>query len=260
MGTDDGIQQVPEGEWSSYPSDKSGAFCTTHWTVVLDAKNGSSQSSAVAWGKLCGTYWYPLYAFIRRRGSNAHEAEDLTQSFFANVLGKDFLRSVGRENGKFRTFLLASLVNFLNSEWARQNAQKRGGRNTVESWDALAAEDRYLNEPAHDLNPEKLFEQRWAWAVVEQVLAGLQAEYKQGGKLGLYHELQTYLTDEVPEGFYEATAERLKMTSGAAKVALHRLRRRFGERLRDQIATTVSSPTEVDDEIRHLLASLSDAK
>lgn len=231
-------------------------FTTTHWSVVLEAGRTDSGRALVALERLCQDYWYPLYAFIRRRGHSREDAEDLTQSFFAFLMERKAIKSVDREKGRFRTFLLAALTNFLNNELDRRHAAKRGGRHEVVSWDEAEAEDRYRLEPVDRLTPEKLFERRWAFTVVEQVLARLQQEYEESGRLGVFEALQPFLTGEVGPTTHAELAAALKSNEGAVKVALHRLRRRFGECLRRQIAETVAQPEEVEEEIRHLLAAL----
>jgi len=223
---------------------------------VLGAGQRDLAGATAALERLCRTYWYPIYAFVRRRGSDQHEAEDLTQAFFAFLLEKDTLKKVDRQKGKFRTFLLAALTNFLNNEWDKRQTLKRGGQRQIISLDEAAAEGLYLREPTDSLTPEKLFERRWASTVVEQVLARLKQEYVEGGKAGLFAKLEPALTGEVGTGVYAGWAAALGTSEGAVKVALHRMRRRFGELLRSEVAHTVSSPEEIDDEIRHLFAAI----
>jgi RNA polymerase sigma-70 factor (ECF subfamily) len=233
------------------------AFSTTLWTVVLDAKNPDSPAASDALESLCRTYWYPLYVFIRRRGHGAFEAEDLTQAFFAHILEKGALKTVGRGKGKFRSFLLAALTNFLNNHYQKSRARKRGGRTFLESWEALDAEERYRHEPVDDITPERLFERRWGFILVEQVLRQLREDYQAAGKLNVFEEIHPLLVGEVSGGAIGERAKRLGMTEGALKVALHRLRRRFGEILRNQIAATVASPNQVEEEIRYLFSIIS---
>jgi len=228
----------------------SAAFTTTQWSGVLDARQTDPERARAALENLCSRYWYPLYAFVRRRGHGPHDAEDLTQSFFAHLLSHDALRSVEPAKGLFRTFLLSSLVNFLNDQHDRHQALKRGGGKQIVSWDALTAEELYQHEPAESLTPEKLFERRWALTLIEQVLSRLRQEYEASGKIELFRQLEGCLTGGVGLGFYEETARLLGMNEGAVRVALHRLRRRLGELLRSEIAHTVTRPEQVDDEIR----------
>ena len=235
-----------------------GAFETTLWTVVLGAQEGSSPESSQALEVLCSTYWYPLYAFVRRRGCGPQEAEDLTQSFFEHLLHKNGLKGVGREKGKFRSFLLTALTNFLNNEYEKARTLKRGGQNVIQSFDAIVAEQRYGKEPFEEMSPERLFDRRWAFTVVSQVLAQLQQEYQARGKAALFQELHPLLTGELNPGVIATTAQRLGIKEGTLKVALHRIRRRFGEVLRSQIAQTVATPEEVEEEIRSLFSAISD--
>ena len=234
----------------------SAAFTTTQWSEVLDARQTDPPRARAALENLCGRYWYPLYAFIRRRGHAPQDAEDLTQSFFAHILAHDALSNVDRSKGLFRTFLLSSLVNFLGDQWDRAKALKRGGQKEIISWDAMTAEELYQHEPSGDLTAEKLFERRWAMTLINQVLARLRQEYEAAGKQELFSHLEGCLTGGIGAGFYEQTAKRLGMNEGAVRVALHRLRRRLGELLRSEIAHTVSGPGQVDEEIRYLFAAL----
>jgi len=234
----------------------SDAFTTTQWSEVLDARQTDPERARAALENLCSRYWYPLYAFVRRRGHGPQDAEDLTQSFFAHLLGHDALRSVDPAKGLFRTFLLSSLGNFLNDQHDRSQALKRGGGKQIVSWDALTAEELYQHEPAEGLTPEKLFERRWALTLIEQVLSRLRQEYEASGKIELFRQLEGCLTGGVGLGFYEETARLLGMNEGAVRVALHRLRRRLGELLRSEIAHTVTRPEQVDEEIRYLFAAM----
>ncbi len=234
----------------------SSDFLPTQWSVVLDAQRTQPERARAALERLCSLYWYPLYAFIRRRGHDKEDAEDLTQSFFAHLLGKDGLSRVDRSKGRFRTFLLACLVNFLNDERDRQHAAKRGGGKQTFSWDELEAEEKYQHEPAGSLTPERLFERRWALTLIDQVTRRLRQEYETGGKKELFKQLEPCLTGEVSPDFYDEVATCLKMNAGAVRVALHRLRRRLGELLRSEIAHTVTRPEEVEAEIRYLFTAL----
>lgn len=235
-----------------------GAFSTTHWSVVLAARDCSSESSRQALESLCRSYWYPLYVFIRRRGSSPQEAEDLTQAFFGDLLSKDALATVAREKGKFRTFLLVALTNYLNNQYEKAKAQKRGGKYLFQSWDQLQAEERYRHEPVDALTPEKLFERRYAYNLVDQVLADLRRDYESVGNAATFDCLSPFLGGESTRGGPLATAAAgLGMSEGAVKVALHRLRRRFAEGLRNRVASTVASADQVDEEIRYLFSVIS---
>lgn len=234
-----------------------GDFRTTHWSVVLCA--GGKQSTAVeaALAKLCRTYWYPLYAFVRRRGYTPQDAEDLTQDFFAHLLEKKILQVVDQQKGKFRSFLLASVKNFLANDWNRKHAAKRGGKHTIISRDDEAAESRYLREPTHPSAPESIFDKSWALVLLEQVQSSLKQEYLQAGKPQLYESLQIYLSGDKAEASYAELGAKLRMTEAAVKMAALRLRGRYRELLRKEIANTVAGPEGVEEEIRHLLAALS---
>ena len=232
-------------------------FPTTHWTVVLNAGCNDSAAAATALEKVCRAYWYPLYAFARHRGHDAPTAEDLTQSFFARLFENDGLKSLDRQKGKFRSFLLAGLTNFLNNEWARDHATKRGGGLKIIPWDEALAEELYRREPSTETTPEQLFERRWAYTLIELVLERLRLEHEVSGKEREFALLSPYLTNESDGKIYAEVATKLQTTEGAVKVALHRLRRRFGELLRRQIAHTVASPDQVEEEIRHLFAAIS---
>ena len=231
-------------------------FATTHWTMVLHAGRSDTTRAQEALAQLCRIYWYPLYAYVRRRGYSPEDAEDLTQGFFARLLEMNSLADVRREKGKFRSFLLAVLQNFLANEWDRSHAAKRGSGQTPISLNDTDAEARYRLEPADTLTAEKIFERRWALALLAQVLARLRGEHTQAGKSALYDTLKPCLTGAREAAPYAELAARLKTTEGAIKVAIHRLRQRYRELLRDEIAQTVASPEEVDEEIRHLFAAL----
>ena len=242
-------------EKQDLPARDSASFRTTHWSVVLTAAHADSTQRQPALTVLCQTYWYPLYAFVRRQGRNPQEAEDLTQEFFARLLAKNGLASVNPGNGRFRSFLLASLKNFLANDWDRNHTIKRGRACTIISWDEQSGENRYLREPAHDATPEKLFERSWALIVIESVLAELRKEYADGGKTSLFESIHSYMEDEGAQTYAELAAT-LNMTESAVKMAVLRLRENFRHRLRAAITRTVAEPGEIDDELRHLFACL----
>jgi RNA polymerase sigma factor (sigma-70 family) len=229
-------------------------FATTHWSVVRAIDASSEEQAEKALARLCEAYWYPLYAYVRRHGYSAHDAEDLTQSFFANLLEKEGLKRVRQEKGKFRSFLLTSLKNFLANEWDRKKTIKRGGRLSIISWDDGSAESRYLREPSHDATPEKLFQQSWALTLIEKVMEQLRKEYAESGKGEMFEVLHPHLTGE-NESYAQAGAK-LGMKEGTARMAVLRMRRHFGYLLRSEIAQTVSKPEELDDELKNLCASL----
>ena len=229
-------------------------FVTTRWSVVLSARGDTTRAQS-ALAKLCTTYWYPLYAFVRRQGYGPHDAQDLTQEFFARLLEKGWLGDVARERGRFRSFLLASMKHFLANEWDRAHALKRGGRTTLLRLDDESAEARYRNEPADQTTAEQLFDRRWALTLLEQVLTRLRAEMEVAGKLPQFEALKFSLMGE--KTAYADVARELGMTEGAVKVAVHRLRERYRALVRAEIADTVASSTEIEDELRHLFAALS---
>jgi RNA polymerase sigma factor (sigma-70 family) len=230
-------------------------FLTTHWSVVLSAREQPSAQSAAALETLCRTYWPPLYAYVRRQGHSPADAQDLTQEFFARLLQKDYLRSVAREKGKFRTFLLVMFTRFLADEWDKARTQKRGG-GKVFCVDWASAETRFLQQPVEHLTPEKVYEQRWALTLLEQVYAQLEREYKEEGRGALFEALRFALTGSRSAVPYLELARQLQTTDGAVRVAVHRLRQRYRELLRQTIAETVSSPAEVEEELRHLLQAV----
>jgi RNA polymerase sigma factor (sigma-70 family) len=236
---------------------KNPTFETTCWSLVMAAAGGSTPQADEALGSLCALYWYPLYAFIRRRGHDPDRAADLTQGFFARLLEKEFLRAVDPSRGRFRAFLLTSCKNFLANEYDHEMAQKRGGGRCPVSIDRQDAEGRYLAEPAHDLTPDRLFERRWALTLLDQSLDQLGLESRQAGKGMLYERLKFLLTGAEGGPSLAEVGKALGMTEAAVKKAAQRLRQRYREILRERIAGTIVDPGEVDDEIRTLFAILS---
>ena len=230
-------------------------FATTHWSLVLAAGERDAERAREALAELCRAYWYPLYAFVRSRGSPPEEAEDLTQAFFVHVLEKDALRQVDPSKGRFRSFLLASFRNFQADEWTRQRAEKRGGGVAPLSLDAEAVEDRYALEPAHDLTPERIFERQWAVTVIEQAVARLQERYVRSGKQDHFETLKIFLSEKRPVPHADV-ARRLGLSELAVKVVVHRFRKRFRDALREEIAQTVATEQDVDTELRFLQAAL----
>jgi RNA polymerase sigma factor (sigma-70 family) len=229
-------------------------FHTTHWTVVLAAREADGAAAHEALASLCSTYWYPLYAFLRRQGSSPHEAEDLTQEFFYRILGRDFLTNVQPSAGKFRSFLLACFKNFLANERERAQAQRRGGGRPVMPLDSEDAETRYSLEQADHLTPEAIFERRWAFAVLERTMIELRHEYSADEKRNVFEELQGFLPGGQDSASRAELAAKRGVSVGAIDVAIHRLRQRFGALLREQVARTVSSQAEVQEEIRYLIS------
>lgn len=231
-------------------------FATTHWSVVLAAAQGDPARARAALERLCQSYWYPLYAFVRRSGKSSHDAEDLVQSFFAVCLEKDYLAAADREQGRFRSFLLLMLKRFLANEHHKGQAAKRGGARSPVALDALSAEERYAIEPVDRLSADKLFERRWALTLLEQVLARLQREQADAGRGAVFEYFKIFLVAGGGPSYAELAA-RLGLSEGAVKVAVHRLRQRYRALLDDELANTVSSPADVEEERRHLLAALS---
>jgi RNA polymerase sigma factor (sigma-70 family) len=230
-------------------------FVTTHWSVVASAGDGQSPEAQQALATLCESYWFPLYAFVRRAGHSAEDAQDLTQDFFARLMTQRLLTKADRQKGKFRSFLLAAMKHFLADQWDHAHAQKRGGGQAVISFDSLNAETRYRLEPACDLTPEKMFEKQWALSLLEHVLSRLHAELVAEGKAAMFEALKDTLMG-VRSSSYAAVAAELGMTEGAIKVAAHRMRRRYRALLQEEIAQTVASSDEIADEIRYLLSCL----
>ena len=231
-------------------------FHTTHWTIVLAATGEDGTKMREALASLCATYWYPLYAFIRRQGSGPHEAEDLTQGFFCHFLERDALARVNPAAGKFRSFLLACLKNFLANERERARAQRRGGGSALLPLDTGDAETRYLLEPADPKTPEAIFERRWAFAVLERTMAELRRECSTEQKRQQLEDLEGLLPGGQPSVSRAELAAKRGVSLGAIDVAVHRLRQRFGALLREQVAKTVSSEAEVQEELRYLISVL----
>ncbi len=233
----------------------SGRFPTTSWTLISSAGHDSS-GAADALSKLCAAYWFPVYAFIRRKGHSREEAEDLSQGFFTWILQHGAVASARRERGMFRSFLLASVANFITNEWDRSQAQKRGGGEATLSLDFEAGEARYHHEPYYELTPEALFEKQWALTVLDGVLAQLRQDYARKGQAAHFDRLRIFLTGDQDRGEYHRLAAELNLNEPAVRTAVHRLRRRYAELIRDTIAATVADPSEVEGEIRFLLAAL----
>jgi DNA-directed RNA polymerase specialized sigma24 family protein len=235
----------------------SGQFTTTHWSVVIAASQQDSSESMAALEILCRTYWYPLYAYIRRRGYEPADAQDLTQEFFARLLSKQYLRAVDHRKGKFRSFLLAALEHFLCNEWRRSNTQKRGGHFTFISLDNERAEQQYLQTPVANHSPEQVFDQQWAITLLERALAKLQEQLVGAGKGALFDHLKIFLTGEKSSVSYAELVGKLKMTKAALKMSVSRMRHQYGEILRSEIASTVEGPEEIEEELHALFAALS---
>jgi RNA polymerase sigma-70 factor (ECF subfamily) len=242
------------GELSSTPA---GAFRTTHWSVVLTARDLDNAGGERAMATLCQEYWPPVYSFIRRKGKGPHDAQELAQEFFYRLIAKEFLQNVDREKGKFRTFLLTAVQRFLCNEWERSHARKRGGDTPTISWDHELAESLYLKEPADDWSPEKLFDRRWALTLLEGALKDLETEYARADKANLFRALEPFIVGEVEHGDYAAVAASLGISEGNARQCVLRMRRRYGQRLRERIAETLETEDAVEEELRSLYAALS---
>ena len=232
-------------------------FTSTHWSLVLNAQDTSSPLAAAALEKLCRAYWYPHYVFVRRQGEDEESAKDLTQGFFARLLEKRYLAQVQREKGKFRSFLLASLKHFLGDERDKARAQKRGGGQTFISLDDSTGEERYRLEPVDTMDADKLFERRWALTLLEQARTRVREEYLESGKAGLYDHLKPFESGDQNAPSYAQVAAELGLTESAVKSAVFRMRQRYRELVREEVANTVDSPAEVDAEIRHLISVIS---
>jgi RNA polymerase sigma factor (sigma-70 family) len=232
-------------------------FATTRWTVVLTAGQRGAPEAEAALEQLCRTYWYPLYAYVRRHGQSREDAEDLTQAFFARLLQKNYLEGLRSEKGKFRAFLLAALKHFLANEWDRGHRKKRGGAVTVLSLDWQDADTRYQIGPADHLSPDKLYDRTWAVTLLERVIDRLRQESVAEGKSNLFEQLRPFLMLGKSAIPYANAATALSLSEPAVRVAVHRLRRRYRELLRDEIGQTLSNPAHVEDEIRALFTAFS---
>lgn len=231
-------------------------FATTQWSIVLAAGRVNDRDAHAALSQLCESYWYPLYAYVRRRVENVDDAQDLTQSFFAHLLEKGAVAQADRSRGKFRTFLLSAANNFLANEWQKQHAQKRGGNQAKLSLDFGAGESKFRMEPTHDLTPEKLFERRWVTTLLDHVLERLQAELAEAGRAEYFEHLKAGLSGDSEAVDYQQAAAALGLTPAAAKQAAYRLRKQYRQLFREEVARTVGDEAEVDEEIGRLLTTL----
>jgi RNA polymerase sigma factor (sigma-70 family) len=239
------------------PAQPAGAcFVTTRWTVVLSARDPLSPHAATALETLCRAYWYPLYAYARRRGHAPADAEDLTQEFFSQLLAHNWVARADPHKGRFRSFLLMAMSRFLANEWDKAHTLRRGGQVRLVPLPLDTAETRYAREPADTFTPEQAFEKQWAFTLLEEVLRHLRASYEKDGKIGLFDALKPCLVGSRETQPYAELATGLGMSEGAVKVAVCRLRERYRERLKEEIAHTVASPSEVDAELRHLFRVL----
>jgi len=240
-------------------ADASPVFATTHWSVVLMAGRNDTERARAALAKLCRTYWYPLYAYARRRGQTAHDAQDLTQEFFVRLLERRLLAAADPDRGRFRSFILTAMKNFLASEWRKTQARKRGGEEEIISLDWAAAEQKFGLEPAVADAPDNIFDRQWAMALLDAAIVQLEEEYRRDGKAELFSTLRATLIGGREEQPYAVLAVKLDMNESAVKVAVHRLRKRYRLALRAEIAQTVATEQEVDEEMRDLFKSLTGA-
>ena len=254
MKTETANSDVPQTPPRQAPRE---IFVTTRWTVVLAAGRGCDSSGArLALDELCRTYWFPLYAYVRRRGNTAHDAEDLVQGFFSQLIRLNSVSDLSREKGRFRSFLLAGMKHYMSDEWGRQSAAKRDVRLTV-SWDAMEAESRYSAESTDRLTPERLYDRQWALALLAGVIRRLKDEYDSAGKGDLFRHLQSAVTGDKNAVPYSALADRTGQSEGSLRVAVHRLRQRYRQVLREEIAHTVEHAKNVDEELADLRRVLS---
>jgi RNA polymerase sigma-70 factor (ECF subfamily) len=232
-------------------------FHTTSWTLVNAAAANPTIDSREALATLCQAYWHPIYAFIRRRGCDSDQAQDLCQEFFALLLEKNYLIAADRGRGRFRSFVLTAVKHFLANEWDRSRAQKRGGNSKIVSMDAIEAEKWYAPTVTEHETPESLFERRWALSVLEYVTVAMRAEFTAAGKTEEFDRLFVFLNREPDSGGYQQVAEQMGLSAGALRMAVHRMRKKYRQILREEIAATVSTPEQTDDELRFLLTTLS---
>lgn len=259
QGLQSKAKQSPRGYTSrmssSFPAGQAN-FATTHWSLIVRAAATPSPETREALEELCGRYWYPVYAFLRRRGCSAEDARDGTQEFFAALLEKEYLDDADPQRGRFRTFLLMAVSRFHSKEREKQGAEKRGGNRRLLSLDLASGEERYQHEPVDQWTAEKLFARRWALTLLDQSLAQLRQEYVASGKVAVFDELKVYLTGDSGAPPHEQTATKLGIAAGAVKVAVHRLRQKYRDALRAAIAQTVIAPADVESELQTLLAAL----
>lgn len=230
-------------------------FATTHWTVVLAAGQGHTPQSDGALEELCRTYWYPLYAYVRRRGHAKPDAEDLVQAFFARFLAKNYLEGLSEERGRFRAFLLAALKNFLINDWKKSQRLKRGGGEVNLSLDWETADTKFQVAASNDPSPDRVFDREWALALLAKVIERLQAECVADGKAKLFEQLKIFLSAGKGETAHAEVAQVLGLEEGAVRVAVHRLRKRYRVLLREEIAQTLSDAAMVDEEMRTLFGA-----
>ncbi len=240
------------------PPASGDVFATTRWTVVLAAGRRSEPEADVALEELCRTYWYPLYAFVRRQGCSHEDAEDLTQAFFVRFLEKDYPEGLSQEKGRFRAFLLAAMKHFLSNEWDRTQCQKRGGGAVFLPLGWEEADSWYLSDLADHLSPDKLYDRAWAVTLLEQVINRLRDQSVTEGHAKFFEQLRPFLTAGRSSIRYSEVAAALDLSEGAARVAVHRLRQRYRELLRQEIVQTLADPAQAEEEIRALFSAFAD--
>ena len=248
---------MPKEEPNDQHPAAAGRFTSTHWSVVLAAARTASPEAEAALEKLCVAYWYPLYAYLRRSGRAPHEAEDLTQEFFASrIVTKRVLRDLQPGEGRFRSWLLTSLQNMVKNEWEKARAIKRGGTQPHFPLDFQSAEGRYVAEPSHDLTPEKLYERSWALTLLDLTVDQLQQKYHRDDRAVLFDELKLFLPGEHSTRSYSEVAARLGKSEDAVKMAVSRLRQQYGQLLKAEVKRMTVNAGETDDELRALLSAL----
>ena len=227
------------------------AFPSTHWSIVFQGPGEESATRRML-ERLCGRYWYPMYAYLRKRGYSSHDAQDFTQGFFAKLLEGDGLAGADRGRGKFRSYMIGAMKHYLSQQRERASAQKRGGGSRILSIDQELAEKRFLNEPVDDLSPERLFDREWALALLQEVFERLETEYRQAGKREVFETLGEFVTSTPEKGTYPVLAEKLGMNAAHVRVLVSRIRKRYQELLRETIADTVGSSEEIENELQFL--------
>jgi len=252
----DGRLAGPELAAGSPEPEEVRCFATTHWSVVLAARDAPSPQAEAALETLCRNYWYPLYSHARRQGHSQHDAEDLTQSFFGRLLEKHYLASVAPEKGRFRSFLLVALNHFMSNERAKAQAARRGGGKPAISLDAADDENRYALEPVCPGSPESAFDRNWAVTLLERAFRAVRQDFEKAGKGVLFERLKRFLADDAPGGEYVAASKELNLSANAVAVSVHRLRQKYRDAVRFEVAQTVASPDQMEEEMKHLFAAL----
>jgi len=251
------LGRIEKGQDAMNNDNETSRFMTTRWSVIMKAQGDDSVAAADSIAELCRDYWYPLYAYVRRCGVTPEDAQDFTQGFFSSFLQNDWVMAVHQSRGKFRSFLLASIKNYMGKQWQKQKTIKRGGGIQFSSVDFETAEGRYINEPFHDLTPDKLFDRSWTISLLDSVLKELKNDYVAKGNEQLFEMLKDFLVAKTGNMAYAEIAEHLGMTESAVKVAVHRLRSRYRQLIRERVAQTVSDEEDVASEIHGLFSSLS---